>query len=495
LTTTTEAAKRVNRGYVDVFLKRRLPSGEYEADWMDVSLHIDSGSISALDFSLDSGDFDVGLFRTGNLSMVFINRTGKFSDVRDSRSLWAAFETRHLSKIKIEAGYRDDDDERIVEVVFNGLWDDRTVAQDSSDNVNVTILALESVFQTVNVIPGSLSSALAASEVIYALCARSEITTHFTVDLANIDPANDITIDVPSAFAGRPLDSVLQEIMLLTNSVMYVDADGDMIVRNRETLRRVVLELRLNSETGKSDNIFGLSAFNTGRQRVKNYWSWSSTVLVAQSEDHHQRRFGVATRSVSSSAITDNDVRQDILDALLAEWQFPKRELEVVTDYLPNAISFFDLVTVDVRPSLARHDDLPMTGEAVAGTDRVVGFASGLTIEKEIGFKVLAIKHDLRAFTTTLKLREKGNQLNDGYISTMISKAVTVEFTAEATKDIDVSVYGMDAQYCKVEPTDEDSDFETLDITVSRPSTSIIRLTAGGNITATMRILIAEVEA
>lgn len=495
MTTALQIAKTVNRGYVSVYLKRRAADGTYDASWTDIT-DLVAGGGTAIDQALDSQDYDVGVVQFGNVTLQINNRDGRFCEPWDCRSLWAAYETRHLSKIKIEGGYLDDDDAKIVEVAFNGLIEDRGTTTDESDNVTVKVLSREMVFGLVTVPAGSLSSGILASDALFTLCSRGEIVEHITVDAANINPANDITIDDPSAFDGKKLDTVLTELMLLTNSVMFVNQAGAMIVRDREHTRRVMLELRLRAANGLPDNIYALRNYNTGRQRTKNYWSWSGSTIVAKSSDYDLNKFGVTKKSVSSDAITTAATKQAILDGLRDQWQYPKRELEVTTDYLANEVTFFDTVVCDVQPTLGGTTEFPVAGSCLADGSVVCPiFVSGLHIDSAIGFKILSIKHDLAAFKTTLKLREIGNELHDGFLMIPLTAGIDVEFVNEETVDIDTSAYSMDAQYCKVEVTDVDTDYQTtVGLGVTRPDANTIRLTAAPSTTASFRVFLVEVE-
>lgn len=497
-TTAIELKRPINRVYIDVYLKRRFPDGTYESSWFDISRYVLSTGLDSISYALDSGDFDVGVFSVSNVKLIFDNRNGRFNDYEDSRSLWGALNTRHLSKIKIVAGYLDTDRQtKIDEMCFEGLIDERSFSVDvKNDTVSCTVLSREYAFQTVNFTGGTVGTGSLASEVLYIILNRPEITSHMTLLETNINPSLDVVIDNPNVWAGSKLNDVLNEIMLITNSILYIDKDGYLIVRDRAHSRRVAFEFFNNSETGNPDNIYSISSFNSGRQRVKNYISWGSgtDAIVSQSEDEHLERYGISKKSVSSDAITNTNTIQTIVNGFLDEWQFPKQELEIETDYLANEIGFFDLVTIDYKPQFTRKTDMPICGIAVCGLDKVTDYSSGFKIDSTKGFKVLSIEHSLSDFKTRLKLREIGNQLNDGTIYMILTKAIDITFTAESTKDINVATYSMNAQRCKVEIVDKGNSYVTEEFRVLRPSSSVIRIVSGVAITGNYRVLCSEVE-
>jgi len=494
MTILSESKKTYNRLYADIYIKRKYPDGTFDSDWQDVTRWFIGDGIGSIKYELDSGDFDVGLFIANNVNLKFDNSAGKFSDTDDSRSLWAGFETRNLTKFKIDAGYLDEDDSKVEAVPFEGFLDERSLKTDEKDNVTLTVLAKDAIFKTCEVAAGTLSSSISASEAIYILCNRGEVTDHITVDPDNIDPSSDITLDAPSAYNGQKLDAALSEIMLLTNSVLYVDSSGNLVVTGRNHSARIQHEFYRNSSTGEKDNIYSISSINNGRQRVKNYWTWSGETISSSSASYLLKRYGVTKKVISSSAVTDTDVQQTILDNLRDEFQYPKQEFILETDYIPGVLTFFDTVTVEVNPRYSRETNLAISGRAVSGSALSVDFQTGLKIDKNKGFKVLSIEHNLREAKTKLKLREKGTTLNDGYFYMIQSAYYSVEFSAATSVDVDVSGDGMDAQYCKVEPLDSSDNYKTSGITVTRPDSSTIRFTSSIAITKTFRVLVVEVE-
>ena len=493
----SEVKKTVNRVYTDVYLKRRYADGSFDTDWIDITRWVETRGLGCITFALDSGNFDVGLFVANNVQVIFDNSTGKFNDNTDSRSYWAAFESRDLSKIKIEAGYITDDDERLPATPFNGILDERSMRFSQDDTVRATILSLESILKSTYVVAGALSSAVTVKDAIFILCNRGEVTRYIGVSEANINPSLDVTIDNSSDYDGKKLDLVMNEILLYANSVMYVDGNGDMIVTGRNNTNDVKYRFFANSHdasAGARDNVYSVTNFNNGRQRVKNAWYWSGTSLSALSLSRYLTRYGVTRRSFSTGAITNTATRQAILDNLLNEFQFPKRELSLTTDYMPGVLNFFDTVTVDIKPNLSRNDNVPIAGHAIAGTAVSIDYISGLLIDPLLGFKIIAIQHDLGRGTTTFKLREKGTALNDGYLHVMLSKTYTVSFAGTSTEDIDVSGEGINAQRSDVSVLDVSRDYADDFISVTRPDANTVRLTAGGNITDTFRVLVVEAE-
>lgn len=72
--------------------------------------------------------------------------------------------------------------------------------------------------------------------------------------------------------------------------------------------------------------------------------------------------------------------------------------------------------------------------------------------------------------------------------------AVDTVWVAATTKDVDVSVYNMDARYCGVEVLENGSSYVTADFQITRPDANTVRLTSGIALTGTFRVILTEGE-
>lgn len=490
-----EANKPGNRIFTDVFIKRRLPSGDYESDWLDIS-HLVTSGLKSLSYSLDSTDFDVGIFTQDNVNLTFNNRFGHFNDLDDSRSLWAALESRHLTKFKIESGYIGEDEEVFGEVSFQGLFDDRTFNKSDNDDVSVQILAREYVLQNLDVPAGTFGSAILASEAIFILLNRGEVIEQFGVDATYIQPDIDFILDDPAQYNGKKLNAVLNEILLLTNSVGFINSADYFEVRTRQVGPMVSLNFYSNARLpgAYKDNINAIRQVNSGRQRVKNVITFGAA--ISKSADHHLERYGITKKNITSDAVTNLAVRQSIADRMREEWQFPKQEMILTTDYIGNSAKLLGLCRIDVQPDYdVKYTELPTFDdpETVIDSAQLIGFTNGMFISRDRGYKIISVEHDLQAGETVLKLREKGKTLTDGWFDVLATAKYDVVFAAETTKSVNTAPKGIDAQCALVNILDPDDDLANTDIKISRPNSSTITLETPMPITKTFRLLVVEV--
>lgn len=495
-TTAAEARKPVNRIYNDVYIKRRKSDGTYEAEWFDISRLV-ANNLGAIKYSLDSKDFDIGVITQDNVSMTFDNSDGRFNSNDDSRSLWASYISPHLTKVRIDFGYIDPDtDEQIEDLTFEGFLDEKSVRVNSADRVSATILSLTSIFKAVEVPAGTFGSSLTVKNAVKVLLSRSEITAHITVDEVNINPDLNFTIDDPSVYNSKKIDSVLNELMLLSNSIAFVDPTKSVVVRGRDVGNSVSHRFYKNPRVGaKPDNVYKVTAINSGRQRLKNFVFWQGGSINSQSAEVYRQRYGTTKRPVSAASVTNTVTQQSIVSRILDEWQFPKQELEIEVDYLGTLAQFLQVVTLDVRPSFERIENLPISGEAVSGTAVSVGFSSGIFLIPEKGYKVIEIRHDLKSAKTVLKLREKGKTLTDGYFDLLKSKKYDLEFVAAAEVTVNTVADGINSQCCQVQVFDPSDDYAVVDLKVTAPSTGTLKFETGSAITKTFEARVIEVVA
>ena len=346
-----------------------------------------------------------------------------------------------------------------------------------------------------NIPAGLLGSEQAASEVLFSILNRGEITSHLTISSTNINPNNDITIDNPAAYNGKKVKAVVEEILLLTNSVAMIDENAAFVVRARTSSNQVSHRFFMNPRRrSNSDNVYSIRAMNSGRHRVKNGIYWQGSTEFSQSEDHHVEQFGLNKKTISSDAITSTVTRQAIVNRLREEFQFPKEEFELETDYLGTAAQLLQTVTCDIQPAFSRQNEIPVAGVAVAGEAVAVGFSSGIFIIPEKGYKVIGIRHNLKDARTILKLREIGKTLTDGYFDMLTTQVYDVSFVAQEYVTINTAADSINARLTIVQVIDHNDEYDTeKGLRVTRPSTSEIKITSTTAITKDFKVYVVEV--
>ena len=414
-TTISLAKKSIQTQYIKATIYRRQNDLTWETTGIDVSRNLLSEKISRIEKSVDPSNFDVGLFFSSKIKIFIDNKRGKYSDVDNSRSIWSGLQSRDNSILKFESGYVDENGNEIPNTAFEGMINDKTFKEDVDDTINFEVFGFEQLFKETKIIPGSLANNN-VKNVIYYMVNRPEITGIMNVSLSNINPDNDIYINNPGTFNNESIKDSLARLLLASNSVAYIDNNRNFIVKDRGATTEVIMQFYLNSQGGNPDNIYKISR-ESGKSRVFNVFVSDDRLNYKESGSDNLRLYGANIKKIKMEYTTNSTIKDSILARLLREFQFPKEEIELETDYLGDAINLLNKCTIEVYPNVIDTGyDAPRVGEAIIGTAVLTDYDGGFIVYGNKAYKVIKIKHDLKNTKTSLRLRNTGVSLDDGYL-------------------------------------------------------------------------------
>jgi hypothetical protein len=383
-------------------------------DEVEVTDYVKDTSVSVIRRGLDSTDYDVGAFFYDDVTLTMLNVNGLFNDETDFRSMFPY--SRDRAKVRIV--YTDDDDETIA---FRGLLNEEATRLDvTRDEIQVRVLSRDSIMRTVRVAGGTISSTATIQGAIFQILNQPEITAVLGLSLADINPNLDFTIDASSELENKSVRDALNQLLLVSNSVMYVDEDDNVIVTDREENEgQNILVLYGPYDLKRRQNIIDIKNYNLGKHRNFTAVKVNDTEV---SVTGYVEAYGYRQKRISAPFITDAVTEEQVADRLAEEFKTPKVELEVtVPTRVARAVRLLDPVSIDhpLRVIPAAGKFLPIIGQAVVG-DVLTPLPSrygSISIAPEMGFKILEIKEDPKNFTTTLKLRQIGTDTGDGFFT------------------------------------------------------------------------------
>ena len=158
-------------------------------------------------------------------------------------------------------------------------------------------------------------------------------------------------------------------------------------------------------------------------------------------------------KTITANFITNETTLSEVAQNLLDNWKVPKEEMEIeLKTSEVRGIGFFDLIAIDMpyRTSLAKNQStLPLYGSALYGSAIYPKISGSLKIRKSKSFKVVGVTENPKSLTTTLKIRQTGVTLNDGFfnqISTFYGSAIygqsVYKLDSDRTNPNEFSVYG-----------------------------------------------------
>lgn len=360
---------------------------------------------------IDNGDYDIGIFTFGNLTMRAINYTRKFNDHTDADSIFPV--TRDKAKVEIQ--YRDRDQNIITQ--FKGLINEDATRQDTKkDTVRFKVLSLDSIFRQVNIPSGAIGTGELFSAVINKILNVPEITNVLGYDPANINVNLDLTIDNGEVFSSVVAKTALDQLLRASNSILYIDANDDVIVTDRSENLPLFALWGGGDDHGR-ENILSINNLNNGEHRVFN------SIRVGDTEVSEDTAWtaenGVRQKSYSFEFITTASKEKQIADRILEHFRVPKMECELVvrTEDVKQA-RLLDIIRVgfDFRASPdPESTGIPIYGVAEYDTDYYPHAAGSFRITQNISWKIIGISINAVNFTTTLKLRQSGTEAHDGF--------------------------------------------------------------------------------
>jgi len=386
-----------------IYLTPRTGEFTYGTE-IEISAEIIFNGIKTMKKSIDSSDYEIGVYTYGDINLKIVNKNGKYSDELDNRSVFDF--SRDLAKIRVDYSDNDGDITR-----FKGLINEEATNQDlDKEEITFRVLSSDSIIRTTKVAGGLIANGVTASSAIKSILNQARITSVLNFSASNITVDQDFTIDVGSEFDNNNARKALNDLLVATNSVLIIDSSDNMIVQSRAEATISVLNLFGPYDEKMRENITGLKKYNTGKHRT-----FTSVKIgdVEENDNGFVLDFGYRQFFSNLPFITTDATKITIAKRILAEFKTPRIELEVsVPTHVAKNIDLLDPVSVNYPLRVKRITDkfLPTVGiTSIGDTDmplpKVFGDAA---ISSAVGFKVIEISENPVSFETSLKLRQFG---------------------------------------------------------------------------------------
>lgn len=392
----------ISRQY-KVYMTTRLSENIYGEE-VEISAQILNTGIKAMKKSIDSSDYEIGVYTYGDISLKVTNYNGEYNDETDGRSLFPY--SRDLTKIRIV--YKDNNGEYTR---FRGLINDVATKQNiGREEVEFRVLSLDSVIKTTKVSGGLINDNSLASTAIKSILNQTGITRVLNYNESNINVDVDFTIDVGSYFDNNESRKSLNELLFFTNSVLLIDSSDNIIVQSRKENSKDTLNLYGAYDEKNRQNIIDLKKYNNGKHRT-----FTSVKIegIESTDNEYVLDYGFKQLVKKATFITNESTKKKIGDRILLEFKKPMIELEVTveTETVKNS-DLLDRVSLNYPMRIVRHENkfLPIVGVAKIG-DSLTPLPESygnISISPAIAFKIIEISENPKSFQTTLKLRQYG---------------------------------------------------------------------------------------
>lgn len=398
-------------------------SGTYAyGDELEVTDYVTLAGIGKVRSQIDADDYNIGVFTYDDLDLTCLNLNGIFNEESDNRSIFTF--TRDQAKVRVvfnkittdeETGTTEED-----EIVFRGIINDEaTKANAKNDEIKFKVLSRDSVIRKTKVPAGIITDGMTVSAAFLAIMNQSAITAVLSTAEADVNPDLDFVIDVGSEFDDKSCREALNDLLRSSNSVMLIDDDGVVTIKDRtEDETRSPVNLYGPFDIHRRQNTSDLLDYNTGRQRMFNSVRVNDTVV---GNTGYQIQFGFRQFEVDFAFVTEEDTQALIAENLLNEFKYPKLECKVEVPLSSvEGIQLLDRVSLDwpvlIKPWNMFFPVVGITKIGESGQELPIRLGS-IDISPNVKWKVIQIEEDPKKFTKTLKLRQAGVDIADGYFN------------------------------------------------------------------------------
>jgi hypothetical protein len=406
---------------IRIFITPLSQFGDFGAE-IEITDFVEVDAIGELVESIDSTDFDFGIFAFGEIELVLDNGTGKFNDFNDSRSIFGFDRDQAIVRIVFRETTVTRDTNNVVTAatvtdtnLFKGFVnDDSTRTDDTNENVIFNVLSRESILQRSKIALDTVDDADLASDAVFKILDQDAIEKVLNVSAANISLGNDFTIDDGSKFDNISVFEGLQDIMIASNSVLLIDTSDNILIQSRdENTGLSTIGLFGPFDEASKTNIISIREFNDGKHRMFN------SILLGTDETSDAdliEEFGLRQKQFTIDFVTTAATLSSISTALLTEFKTPRFECEVEVDIsFSKSLVLLQKATIDspLRVSTPTDKFMATLGQMTYDdTEEPYPQEFGsLTISDKIDWKIIEKRNDPAGLTSVLKLR----QTNTGY--------------------------------------------------------------------------------
>lgn len=390
------------------------------SEFIEITSDLLENSAGNLKQQLSSNEYDIGTIKFNKISIVLDNQKGTYSEAINPVSIFTFKRDQTILRIDWDRNVDQADCgncspgftflSQPIEV-YKGLLEDNSSKFDAENQTQTfNFLGLESIIGKTQVPFSSLSVSDDFNTTIFNILNQTEITKLLTVSQANINVGLNLVPDDIADLEDKKCLAALNDLMLLSGSVLYIE-DATIFVKDRKESNDLKFTFYGPSSDRGIENLHDVSAYTLGENRTFNFFKWRDT-SVRQSFQDSIDRFGFRDKEINSELITDSGKQTQILNYLLNEFGFPKKELDIVvplTSEIVEQIYFLDKIKIDY-PADYRVDETDDTisryAQSKYGQARYLQAISSLIIDVNTDWKVLNRSVNIRNHTINLKVRE-----------------------------------------------------------------------------------------
>lgn len=389
-----------------VFIRPLINLFTYSSTEVEVTQYLNANQgIGRIRASVDSTDFVLGVFSYTHVKLKFLNYDGVLSDSVSTESIF----NFQRDRAKVRIVFRDFE--------FTGLINDEATKEDE-DSIEFTVISNDSIIRKTSVTGGLLTNNMLFSEAIFAILNRSPINNTINVSASNIHLDIDERIDDVSSLENVSSHNALNELLVVSNSFLYIDSNDNAIVSFRTRNTDVAATFYGDYDPlNRSPQVLKLHSLNNGTNRAFNSFVVNEEIME---DTNYINAFGFRRKDISADFITSFSRKRAIASNLLNKYRYPKFEGKIrVPTRDATQLTLGSVIRIDFPKLFSPADGDATTskyGGGLYATNRYPNTTGNIFIDPRVGWIVYEREDTPQDFTTTLKVREYGYQINDSLI-------------------------------------------------------------------------------
>lgn len=413
----------VNHVFRRCAIKRLQLDGTYESSWFDVSQYVVKYPIIKMSYNdtVFLGDYQI---EGGQIS--FNNTKRKFNSETTAESLFNGFLTRYSTKVKIECGFIDSDDNEVAGLTFYGLF----YSEPQNSDKGVITFSIASIIKVLQNYPayGIATTAGTTAEVVQRIIER-QINGTYIFDkffeggvagaLYNPSGASLTTCGSISIPENKSSWDKISDYSFIDDFFAYINSSGNFVF-DKKTPTADIKWVFNGAGSISNDYAINIVSVDAEREGANNIWTRvaitydnNNNIVVGEEtwvpgdvlNYPYQNKYGERTYS---KTILDLNSSQALAVAqnLQSNYKVPHREWDISTVLIPH-LNLNDRVQINYQGQYSQTNPFVVGVSLLGGSDLLGSYLGSIDLQSvEATIIGMEINMNLNEMGSKFKLRE-----------------------------------------------------------------------------------------
>ena len=392
--------------------------GSYSDNEIEITEDIERSSLGRITQTVDNNQYNVGVLTYNDFNLKLRNEHGKYSDIGQENTIFRYKRNDSIFRLywQIESyppycGLAISGLSRLSErkLIYEGFIKDEATEESVRDQFTLLkVLSFESILSQIDVPNGVLNNGDTFTEAIFDILNQTLLTNLLTIDVANFSVGYETTLDDVSSLAQLTGKEALDELLLISNSILFIK-DRVLYIKGRDEVKPLAYTFYGPASLLGLENIQDITSIKTGVSKVFNFWTWENQSFSVE-DATSIAKWGVRKKEIRSLSITNITKQQSILAALATQYGPAKKSFNLTSplNYQTLPLYFLDKVVVDYPTVFIALPGrvLPVYDSAIYDEDYYPKPEQSLVIDIGTEWKINSVNIDVQKQLVQYELRE-----------------------------------------------------------------------------------------